>query len=313
MSYERMVVLLFGSSKLHQVQKVKYIIQLIEIVTYKNATEYLDNNLSFLESEEVINSLLIGTSMSCGKLENDATLYLSVKIFGEIRFTCIKTVDRDLLVFGDIDSIDTLAAGLIDHFINEEFEIPGIIGPKDIVERLVEYWKQKPKVDYKIGFNQLVYALQKINHIPKLEGELKRATIEDLSLISSWFHLFLIEALNEDDEEVANEVALRKIKNEEVYIWFNKTKVAMASIARPTNNGVTINYVYTPQSQRANGYGTKLVAELSYEMLEKGYKFCTLFTNLDNPTSNNIYKKIGYKSVKEFISIKFTKSTDSQA
>jgi hypothetical protein len=31
--------------------------------------------------------------------------------------------------------------------------------------------------------------------------------------------------------------------------------------------------------------------------LDSGKKFCTLYTDLDNPTSNSIYQKIGYKPV----------------
>jgi len=32
-------------------------------------------------------------------------------------------------------------------------------------------------------------------------------------------------------------------------------------------------------------------------MLDAGYHFCTLFTDLANPTSNHIYQAIGYQPV----------------
>jgi predicted GNAT family acetyltransferase len=39
------------------------------------------------------------------------------------------------------------------------------------------------------------------------------------------------------------------------------------------------------------------VAAVSQMSLDSGKKFCTLYTDLDNPTSNSIYQKNGYKPV----------------
>jgi predicted GNAT family acetyltransferase len=41
-------------------------------------------------------------------------------------------------------------------------------------------------------------------------------------------------------------------------------------------------------------------------MLDRGYRFCFLFTDLANPTSNGIYQRIGYRYVCEFRQINFT-------
>jgi hypothetical protein len=40
-------------------------------------------------------------------------------------------------------------------------------------------------------------------------------------------------------------------------------------------------------------------------MLEKGYSFCCLYTDLANPTSNSIYQKIGYRPVADSSQIRF--------
>jgi predicted GNAT family acetyltransferase len=47
------------------------------------------------------------------------------------------------------------------------------------------------------------------------------------------------------------------------------------------------------------------VATLSQRLLEAGYDFCTLFTDLANPTSNHIYRAIGYRRVCDFAEITF--------
>ena len=40
-------------------------------------------------------------------------------------------------------------------------------------------------------------------------------------------------------------------------------------------------------------------------MLDQGRKFCTLFTDLSNPTSNRIYRAIGYEPVYDMDQYRF--------
>ena len=47
------------------------------------------------------------------------------------------------------------------------------------------------------------------------------------------------------------------------------------------------------------------VAELSRNILQSGKEFCTLYTDLANPTSNSIYMKIGYKPVCDSVEYTF--------
>ncbi|MBJ6958567.1 GNAT family N-acetyltransferase, partial [Vibrio cholerae] len=55
----------------------------------------------------------------------------------------------------------------------------------------------------------------------------------------------------------------------------------------------TIGGVYTPPEFRKKGFASKLVANISQIILDSG-KFPSLLTDLDNPTSNHIYKEIGF-------------------
>jgi predicted GNAT family acetyltransferase len=48
---------------------------------------------------------------------------------------------------------------------------------------------------------------------------------------------------------------------------------------------------------RGHGYASALVAALSQAILDSGLQFCTLNTDIANPTSNKIYQAIGYVPV----------------
>ena len=71
----------------------------------------------------------------------------------------------------------------------------------------------------------------------------------------------------------------------------------MAGWGGRTPNGVRIGPVYTPPSLRRRGYGSAVTAAVSAERLASGLRFCFLYTDLANPTSNRIYSEIGYEPV----------------
>ena len=56
-----------------------------------------------------------------------------------------------------------------------------------------------------------------------------------------------------------------------------------------------INLVYTPPEYRRKGYATACVAALSQMLLDRGYQYYFLSTDLANPISNHIYQAIGYQ------------------
>jgi ribosomal protein S18 acetylase RimI-like enzyme len=81
----------------------------------------------------------------------------------------------------------------------------------------------------------------------------------------------------------------------------------------PVAGGARIGPVYTPAEQRGHGYASNLVAEVSGEMLERGAAACFLYTDLGNPTSNAIYRRIGYEQVAESSMILFDERAGGRA
>ena len=87
--------------------------------------------------------------------------------------------------------------------------------------------------------------------------------------------------------------------------------VSICGYGSPTPNGVRIGPVYTPPELRGHGYATALTAELSQRLLdgrlyEGGRRFCFLYTDLANPTSNAIYERIGYRRIAEAAEVVFS-------
>jgi hypothetical protein len=85
-----------------------------------------------------------------------------------------------------------------------------------------------------------------------------------------------------------------------IWLWVEAGEaVALVAYGSPTPGGIRLGPVYTPPERRRQGYATSLVAEVSARLLEGGFRRCYLFTDLTNPTSNAIYRRIGYEQVCE--------------
>ncbi len=71
----------------------------------------------------------------------------------------------------------------------------------------------------------------------------------------------------------------------------------MASLLGATRHGIRVGLVYTPPALRGRGYASACVAATSDRALASGRRFCTLYTDLANPTSNGVYRRIGYRRI----------------
>jgi len=81
--------------------------------------------------------------------------------------------------------------------------------------------------------------------------------------------------------------------------------VSMAAAVREMITGRCIGMVYTPPYYRNHGYAMSCVAQVSQRILDEGYAYASLFTDLANPVSNSIYQRIGYRPVCDYNEMAF--------
>ena len=75
--------------------------------------------------------------------------------------------------------------------------------------------------------------------------------------------------------------------------------VSLTGHAGRTPSGSRIGPVYTPPEHRGRGYATALVHAQTSWLLADAVDVCFLYTDLANPTSNAVYRRIGYRKVGE--------------
>ena len=99
-------------------------------------------------------------------------------------------------------------------------------------------------------------------------------------------------------------VVARPLAAGQLWVWDDDATVSMCGLSAPVAGVARVGPVFTPPERRGHGYASAMVATVSADVLAAGHR-CILYTDLDNPTSNSIYRKIGYQAVAEGLAYEF--------
>lgn len=136
-------------------------------------------------------------------------------------------------------------------------------------------------------------------------GRLRAATDADTDLCLRWFHAFAADAAEQagrphepgEGEHFTREEMVERIIAGRVHLWeVDGEPVHLTGCNAPSFGVARIGPVYTPREHRGRGYASAGVAAVSRLLLDCGLRVC-LFTDQANPTSNRIYRALGYRAV----------------
>jgi GNAT superfamily N-acetyltransferase len=187
---------------------------------------------------------------------------------------------------------------LVEHLAATSAAIPGVTGARPEVDQFQELWCTRQGVGLSHRIEQRIYRLERVLPSARAPGALRTATPADAALVLPWSIGFVRDCgLGGDDEELRRSVAVVLAHGQRVLWEHEGAAVAMAGFGGKTPSGIRVSWVYTPPEQRGRGYASALVAALSERLLASGHRCCFLYTDLANPTSNGIYRRIGYQPV----------------
>lgn len=137
-------------------------------------------------------------------------------------------------------------------------------------------------------------------------GRLRTAGPEELELCLELLGAFHADAAaqagqaHDPDERIATdrvEAVARDIAEQRYWLWeVDGAPVHLTGLLPPAFGVSRIAPVYTPPQHRGRGYASHVVAALSRRVLDSGARVC-LYTDLENPVSNLVYERIGYRPV----------------
>ncbi|MGP1907824.1 GNAT family N-acetyltransferase [Metabacillus sp. JX24] len=276
---------------------------------YKDRRTYIEKSEPLLMKQEAENNLALGLLSVFKKTVPASDVYTALmETEGAPAAALLMTPPHNLILTYNNELIsETLIAEMVRQLISAGVSVPGAVGERYWTERFAKEWAEQAGNRADIVMEQKIYQLHEVQPVSVSEGTFQKAKLEHLPLLTEWMADFMTFTNEPPITTLQAAERMKKFLAEDsIYIWsVDGIPVSMAKKSRSTQNGITVSLVYTPEKFRGRGYASSCVSALSSELL-KNYSFCTLYTDLSNPTSNSIYQKIGYKPIQDSVMISFS-------
>ncbi|MFE6456812.1 GNAT family N-acetyltransferase [Streptomyces cinereoruber] len=142
---------------------------------------------------------------------------------------------------------------------------------------------------------------------PAPAGRARVATTADVPLAADWAREFVRDIGEEPGEDYTGPVTER-ISGGRLLFWDadDGRPVSMACFSPVAEGQSRVHLVYTPPAARGRGYAAGVTAAVTRAARDAGAVQVLLFTDLANPTSNALYRRLGYRPVNDHLTAAFT-------
>ncbi|MFI1655574.1 GNAT family N-acetyltransferase [Streptomyces sp. NPDC020472] len=142
---------------------------------------------------------------------------------------------------------------------------------------------------------------------PAPEGRARVATGADVPLVAEWTKEFA-RAIGDEPAEDYTGFVTERISEERLWLWEGPDgrPVSMAAVSRTIGGQARVHLVHTRPAERGRGYAAGVTEAVSRAALDAGTERVLLFTDLANPTSNALYRRLGYRPVTDHLTVTFT-------
>ena len=275
----------------------------LTVRSHASVDEFLAAAGGFLEAREAEHNLLFGITSAIRAtpevFAEDPPQFASVTdAAGRVVAATLRTPPHNQVLssIDDLAAVDSLVQALRDE------PMPGVLGPTAAAARFAAAWTDATGQSARVQVAERIFRLERV--IPPdrpAPGAWRIAEPTDRDLLARWLVEFTTEAAPEappleDPAGIADRWLARR--GRVAYVWEDEGQVvSLVGAGGETPHGIRIGPVYTPPPLRGRGYASSLTAAASADQLGRGRRFCFLFTDLANPTSNKIYRAIGYEPV----------------
>lgn len=272
----------------------------MELRRFAEVGGFLDVAGEFLVAREAEHNLIFGVSATI--LETPEAYsgppYMSVVQRGDMVVAAALQTPPFRLILSEVDdpaAHPLIAADVLDR------DLPGVAGPVEPTLAFLDAWAALGGPPATLQLSQRSYRLTQVRPPGPVAGRMRPATTADRELVLAWTEAFMFEAFGEVDLDEVAATTDRWLagRGRRLHLWEDGDVVSLTGVGGPTPHGIRIGPVYTPPGARRRGYASALVAAVSQGELDAGRRFCFLFTDLANPTSNHIYQAIGYEPIRD--------------
>jgi predicted GNAT family acetyltransferase len=193
-------------------------------------------------------------------------------------------------------------SAVVNAIVEAGVTLPGVIGEAATAARFAGQWTERQGSAAFPVEGQRIYEFAQMPEREVIGGSLRKASANDSDLVISWMRGFYADV----GQEVRGHESFveRRLAAGQFWLWEDGEPVSMAANSEPVEGVLRVQAVYTPPDRRNRGYAGACVGDLSRRMRDDGYR-CILYTDLGNPTSNSVYRRVGYSAVAEVLRYRF--------
>lgn len=176
--------------------------------------------------------------------------------------------------------------------------LPGFRGLSGAADEVQPMLDAMARPDLRVRMRSRLFRLAELTPPSGVPGSAVRAGSEHRALVREWYLAFADEA--DAIGPRSHEGADRSLLEGGCWLWLDGcgAPVSLATRRAVVAGSARIGPVYTPPGERGRGYGSAVTAAATRDILDDG-AVPVLFTDLANPTSNKIYKQLGYRPVED--------------
>jgi GNAT superfamily N-acetyltransferase len=284
---------------------------MLRVVRHTDAKAFLDRAGAWLLASETTNGLLLGVAQQVlagttqyrqplywATIEDDSVTGLGADASGAIVGCAFRTPPHQVGVTDlPLEAIPALVSSLRETYLS----LPGVGGPEVTAAALATTWTERFGGTWSVLTRQRLHTLTEVQFPrERAPGTLRLALEADVPVARAWIASFIKDT---GVRHVTTDAGERLIRDRRLHFWVDGEPRCMLSAVRDTPNTTGIAAVYTPARFRNRGYATMAVATLSQQLLDQGRRSCFLYTDLANPVSNAVYRRVGYEPVQDVVDI----------
>lgn len=180
---------------------------------------------------------------------------------------------------------------------------PAVSGPLGPAREFAEAWAGAHGGTTSVRHHWQLYVLEHAVPLTRdVPGALRPAEDADLPVLREWGPRYAAEVNAPVDVTAFLE---RMARRRALYLWDDRGPRCLVSMSGRTPNGMRVSAVYTPDEHRHRGYASAAVAEAVARALAEGSRFCMLIAETKDEAPNRIYRRLGFRPVREQIMIEF--------
>ncbi len=196
---------------------------------------------------------------------------------------------------------------VVDAIVEQGVHLPGVNGDASTAARFAGQWAERTKSAATPTRGTRIYQIARLVRPREVAGGCRVAQERDRDILIEWFDKFHEEAVGERQFRDTAALVDDRLDRGQLWVWEDGPPVSMTGVSAPVAGVQRVAPVYTPPRQRNHGYASALVGQVSEAVLARGHR-CMLYTDLANPTSNSVYRALGYRAVDEALEYRFADS-----